>query len=102
MAHNPAKAHMRWEQTEYLLKGLYLGLLVMVALYSPTWTELAVVGGCTFGGLGLALAAAAFQKAREGYRPRGRPLAFVLFLLLENPGMIYTGLILGLTLGAYT
>lgn len=92
---------MRWEQTEYLLKGIYLGLLVMVALYEPDWRQLAVVGGCTLGGVALALVAAAMHKVREGYRPRGRPFAFLLFLLLENPGMIYAGLLTGLALGAY-
>jgi tetratricopeptide (TPR) repeat protein len=92
---------MRWDFTEFLLKGIYLGLLLMVALHGPGWAELAWVGTFTLGGLVLSLAAAAVQKVREGYRPRGRPFGFVLFLLLENPGMVYAGLIAGLALGAY-
>src|SRR5437868_3364682 len=93
---------MRWDQTEFLLKGMYLGLLVMVALHGPGWAELAWVGLFAFGGLFMSLAAAALQKWREGYRPRGRPFSYLLFLLLENPGMVYTGLVTGLALGAYT
>ncbi|MCI0379269.1 MAG: tetratricopeptide repeat protein [Gemmataceae bacterium] len=93
---------MRWEQTEFLLKGIYLGLLLMVALHAPDWADVAKVGAFTFGGLALALVAAAWQKMREGYRARGRWFGFLLFLLLENPGMVYTGLIAGLAVGAST
>ncbi len=93
---------MSWDKTEFLLKGIYLGLLLMVALHGPGWAELAWVGLFALGGLGVSLAAAALQKYREGYRPRGRPISFILFLLLENPGMVYTGLIGGFALGAYT
>src|SRR6202040_23157 len=85
----------------FLLKGMYLGLLLLVALHGPGWVELAWVGLFTFGGLFFSLAVAAGQKWREGYRPRGRPFSYVLFLLLENPGMVYTGLVVGLALGAY-
>jgi tetratricopeptide (TPR) repeat protein len=93
---------MRWDQTEFLLKGMYLGLLLMVALHGPGWAELAWVGVFTVGGLFLSLTAGAWQKWREGYRPRGRPFSYLLFLLLENPGIVYTGLVAGLALGAYT
>jgi tetratricopeptide (TPR) repeat protein len=93
---------MRWDQTEFLLKGVYLGLLVMVALHGPGWQELAWIGLFTFGGLFLALAVTAFRKWREGYRPRGRTFGYVLFLLLESPAMLYAGLVGGLALGTYT
>ncbi|MBI3412376.1 MAG: tetratricopeptide repeat protein [Planctomycetes bacterium] len=93
---------MRWQQIEFLLKGVYLGLLLLVALHGPSWDDLARVGAFTGGGLVLALAAAAYQKMREGYRPRGRPFGFLLFLILENPGLIYIGLISGLALGTYS
>src|SRR5437868_15380900 len=92
---------MRWDQTEFLLKGIYLGLLLMVALHGPSWLDLLWVGGFTFGGLALAVVAAALQKWREGYSPRGRPFSYLLFLLLESPGKVYTGLVAGLALGAY-
>ena len=76
---------MRWEQTEYVLKGIYLGLLVMVALFNPDWLQLAIVGGCMLGGLTLALVAAAIQKMREGYRPRGRPFGFFRWIRETRP-----------------
>src|SRR5438034_5491384 len=93
---------MYWQQIEFLLKGVYLGLLLLVALHGPEWEDLARVGVFTFGGLALALAAATYQKMREGYRSRGRPFGFLLFLILENPGLVYIGLIAGLGLGAYS
>lgn len=93
---------MYWQQTEFLLKGVYLGLLLLVALYGPSWEDLARVGVFTLGGLVLALSAAAYQKMRDGFRPRGRPFGFLLFLVLENPGIIYLGLVAGLALGAYS
>ena len=73
---------MRWQQSEYILKGVYLGLLLFLALLGPTWTDLALVGGCLLGGLVLCLAVAAVRELREGYRVRGRVPAFVLFLLM--------------------
>ena len=36
---------MRWDQTEFLLKGLYLGLLLTVALHDPTWADIGLVTG---------------------------------------------------------
>jgi tetratricopeptide (TPR) repeat protein len=92
---------MRWDKTEFLLKGMYLGLLLMVALHGPSWVDVAWVGLFTFGGLVLSMTVAAVQKWREGYRPRGRLFGYVLFLLLENPGLVYTGLVAGLAVGAY-
>jgi tetratricopeptide (TPR) repeat protein len=93
---------MRWQQTEFLLKGIYLGLLLYVALQTPTWLEIAQVAGITFAGLALALGVAAVRKFREGYRVRGRPAAFVLFLILENSALVYAGVLLGLAVGAFS
>lgn len=93
---------MQWQQTEFILKGVYLGLLLFVALREPTWEQLGYVGLCTLGGLLLFLLIAAFRKLREGYRARGKWLAFMLFLLLEHPGLVYGGILLGLMVGAYT
>ena len=92
---------LRWEQSEFLLKGVYLGLLVMIAWLGPTWDDLAWVGACTLGGLVVCLAGAALRKVREGYRVRGRLGGFVLFLLLDNPVLVYTGLVGGLAVGAW-
>lgn len=94
---------MHWLQTEYLLKGLYLGLVLYAALQQAAlsqygWDALARVNLLALGGLILALLAAGLAKLREGYRVRGRLLIFILFLLLESPTLVYAG-ILGGTLG---
>src|SRR5262245_42542159 len=91
---------LTWNQTEFLLKGVYLGLLVSIAWLIPTVGELAMIALITVVGLGASLGIAAYQKIREGYQVKGRVLGFVIFLLLENPGMVYAGLILGLAAGA--
>ncbi|HEY7313935.1 MAG TPA: tetratricopeptide repeat protein [Gemmataceae bacterium] len=94
---------MRFLQTEYLLKGVYLGLVLYAALQQAAagayaWTALARVNLLALGGLVLALLLAGLAKLREGYRVRGRLLIFTLFLLLESPTLVYAG-ILGGTLG---
>src|SRR5947209_12403924 len=90
---------LRWEQTEFLLKGLYLGLLVLVAWQIPTWEEVGLIALYTLGGLALCLGIAGWRKHREGYRAHGRLLGFLLFLVLENPGLVYAGLVGGLAVG---
>jgi tetratricopeptide (TPR) repeat protein len=97
---------MRWLQTEYLLKGVYLGLVLFAALQlaadvTPAWQSLALVNGCTLAGLAVALALAAMVKSRQGYRPRGRPFAYLLFLLLESPTLVYGGILLGTAAGVW-
>ena len=82
---------MRWQQTEFILKGVYLGLLVYVALQGPTWQQIGIVALWTFGMLCLCLGVAAFRKLREGYRIKGRLPAFILFLLLEDESGKLTG-----------
>jgi tetratricopeptide (TPR) repeat protein len=94
---------MRFLQTEYLLKGIYLGLVLYAALQQAAtpdhgWDALARVNLLALGGLLLALVIAGLAKMREGYRIRGRLLIFALFLLLESPTLVYAG-ILGGTLG---
>src|SRR5262245_23390309 len=91
---------LSWQQTEFLLKGVYLGLLVMIAYLGPDAAELAQIAGITLAGLALFLGVAAVRKIREGYRVQGRLLAFLIFLLLENPGMVYAGILVGLSGGA--
>jgi tetratricopeptide (TPR) repeat protein len=96
---------MRWQRTEFILKGIYLGLLLFCALVlrePDWWKEIAQLAVCTFGTLALFLAVAAFRKLREGYRVQGRYPTFVLFLLLENPGMVFVGVLLGMMLGAFS
>src|SRR5262249_30444429 len=50
----------------------------------------------------LFLAFAGTRKVREGYTVRGRLIPFLLFLLLENPALVYAGILLGLAVGAFT
>jgi hypothetical protein len=93
---------MRWQQTEFIFKGVFLGLVLFVGLelHGPNWGwDLAQIGFCTFGTLVLFLGVTTVRKLIEGYRVRGRLGAFVLFLLLENPGMVFAGVILGMLLG---
>jgi tetratricopeptide (TPR) repeat protein len=90
---------LSWQQTEFLLKGVYLGFLVMIAWFVPQPYELAFIALGTIGGLVLFLGVAAFRKYREGFRPKGNYLGYLLFMLLENPGMVYAGLIVGLAVG---
>ncbi|MEI7685763.1 MAG: hypothetical protein WCL32_12115 [Planctomycetota bacterium] len=92
---------MRWDQTEYILKGVYLGLLVVVALHGPTWTDIGILAATTATGLALALGAVALRKVREGATVRGRVIGFALFLLLENPRTVFGGVLGGLTAGTY-
>src|SRR5947209_19369010 len=92
---------MRWEQIEFILKGVYLGLLLVVALEAPAWWQVGLIGAVTLGMLALCLGVAAVQKLREGYRVRGRLLGFILFLILENPVLVYGGVLAGLGLGAW-
>jgi tetratricopeptide (TPR) repeat protein len=66
----------------------------------PDWMKITWLALFTFGGLALALGVAAFRKLREGFRVLGRWLSFMLFLLLENPFLVYAGIVLGLSAGA--
>src|SRR5215831_8440567 len=94
---------MRWLHAEYLLKGLYLGVLVLAGLRAaspPSWEKPLLVTAASFAGLALALGIAAYAKLRQGYRVRGRLVAFVLFLLLESPTLVYAGILLGTAAGA--
>src|SRR5437868_14175285 len=92
---------MRWLHTEYILKGIYLGLLLFAAIQEPDWTAAGQLLLCTLGGLTLALGVAAFAKFREGFRVHGRLPAFLLFLLLESPTLVYAGILLGTAVGAF-
>jgi tetratricopeptide (TPR) repeat protein len=91
---------MRWLLSEYVCKGIYLGLLLYVALQDPTWEATGRVALATAAGLVLALVFATGRKLYEGYRARGRLAAFILFVLLESPVLVYAGILLGMAGGA--
>jgi tetratricopeptide (TPR) repeat protein len=103
---------MRWLKSEYLLKGLFLGALLFAAYQeatppdletpAPGWPALGQVTLLMLAGLVGGLVLAAVRKLREGYKINGRIVAFVVFLLLESPGLVYTGILVGLIAGAYT
>ena len=99
---------MRWLRTETVLKGLFLGLVLYAALAQAAvppdgnaWVRFAWVNLSAVAGLVIALAVAAGVRLREGFRVRGKPHLFVLFLLLESPWLVYLGVIAGLIFGIY-
>ena len=99
---------MSWLRTETILKGLFLGLVLYAALdqaaapaNDKTWPNFACVNLCAVGGLAVALALAAVAKLRQGFRVRGKPHLFLLFLLLESPWLVYVGVFVGLIAGVY-
>jgi tetratricopeptide (TPR) repeat protein len=91
---------MRWLQTEYIWKGIYLGLLLYAAVHEPDWQALALVNLCTLAGLVVCLGLAAVRNLTQGYRVGGRVLPFVLFLLLESPSLVFAGVVVGTAVGA--
>lgn len=98
---------MRWPPTEYLLKGIYFGLLLYAAwslgAEPPTNPRDALLKfnlPPVIGLVGVLLAAGAL-KLREGYRVKGRLVVFILFLLLESPTAVYAGILGGTLVGAY-
>jgi tetratricopeptide (TPR) repeat protein len=97
---------MRWFRTEYLLKGVYLGTLLYAALrlgegVGDPGDALLRANLPAVVGLALALAAATVLKVREGFRPGGRPVVFVMVLLLESPTLVYAGVVVGTLVGAW-
>jgi tetratricopeptide (TPR) repeat protein len=86
-------------QSEYILKGVYLGLLLYVAISEPPWQTIGLVALCTLGGVAVALLVTAIIKLRQGFQVRGRFFPFLLFLLLESPTLTYLGVLGGTFLG---
>lgn len=88
---------MRWAKSEYILKGVFLGLLLFVSLQKGLdWSATGRVALWLVGGFLAALIVAAVRQIKD-IRGLGRnPVGFLLFLLLENPFLIYMGIVLGL------
>src|SRR5262245_45708039 len=91
---------MNWLLTEYLLKGIFLGLLTYAALQRPDWAETGALAGFLSGGLLVGLVLSFVSWVPRGIKVGGRFLSLLLFLLLESPTLIYAGLIGGLLAGA--
>src|SRR5687767_5232851 len=91
---------MRWLHTEYLLKGIFLGLLAFAALQHPTWEQTGFLAAFLGGGLIVALVVALVNWLPRGIKVGGRFVALLLFLLLESPTLVYLGLVGGLLAGA--
>jgi tetratricopeptide (TPR) repeat protein len=91
---------MRWLHPESVFKGVFLGLLLFVALHEEDWQSLGMLVLFAVGGLALGLGIGGYRKLREGYRIRNRLFSFILFLLLECPGLVYAGILLGIGAGA--
>jgi tetratricopeptide (TPR) repeat protein len=87
-------------QTEYTLKGIFLGLLLFVAWHLSSWSSFGLVAALMLGVFVLCLAIGAYQKSRAGFHLKGRLFAFLLFLILESPGLVYAGCLLGLAAAA--
>lgn len=101
---------MQLFQTEYALKGLFLGLVIYSAFLlaaipadaEPGWQHGLLRSTATPAvGLALALLVAAALKIREGVSVGGRPVLFLLFLLLEGSTLVYIGILAGMIGGAW-
>lgn len=92
---------MRWAKSEYMLKGVFLGLLLFISMQKELdWTGTGRVALWLVGGFGAALLVALTRQLKEITGLLRNPVGFMLFLLLENPFLIYLGLIVGLIGGA--
>ncbi|MFM7149349.1 MAG: tetratricopeptide repeat protein [Gemmataceae bacterium] len=103
---------MRWVNTEYLLKGIFIGLLIYSALtlgavpFTPKSRPAIQAGVLWFNlsmliGMILSVVFAVFTRREDLARSRGRFLPFLLFLVLEYPTFIYLGVLLGSLVGLY-
>jgi tetratricopeptide (TPR) repeat protein len=92
---------MRWAKAEYILKGVFLGLLLFVSLQKGLdWAATGRAALWLVGGFVVALVLGAAREWKNISGLGRNPLGFLLFLLLENPFLIYCGIILGLAAAA--
>jgi tetratricopeptide (TPR) repeat protein len=91
---------MQRERSEYILKGIFLGLIMFVALQNPDWGSIASIGLWMAGGLGLTLLMAVIVNIRDLSRLLSKPIASIIFLVLESPFLVYAGILFGLVGGA--
>ena len=93
---------MRWVQAEYALKGIFLGLLLFVGLQAPSWEVVGRIAVYMLIGLGTGMTIGMLRQLGDLPRMIQKPHAFIVFLLLENPLLIYAGVLGGLVYGAFT
>lgn len=105
----PDSSPMRLFQTEYLVKGVFLGLIFYAGMIlaglpaDSSWTGgLVRFALSLYAGLGAAVVVASLLKLRQGIRIAGRPLSFLLFLLLDSSMLVYVGLVAGAIGGLYS
>ncbi|MEZ6139411.1 MAG: hypothetical protein R3B84_02460 [Zavarzinella sp.] len=91
---------MNWIKSEYILKGIFLGLLLNIALKGLDWHGTGQVAIWLAGGLAVGLLLSFLRQLKELRHLARNPVGFVLYLLLENPLFIYAGIIFGLAGGA--
>jgi hypothetical protein len=91
---------MRLPQSETILKGIYFGLLFLVAALERDWNGLILATGLLLAGLFLAATAAAWRRIKDRYKPGGKLLLFLEFAILEYLEWIYAGALIGLSAAA--
>src|SRR5262249_45770282 len=88
---------MRWAKSEYILKGVFLGLLLFVSLQKDMdWGETGRVALWLVGGVVAAPGIAPGCHSRAIKGDGGSPVGVLLFLLRENTCPIYAGIFGGL------
>jgi tetratricopeptide (TPR) repeat protein len=93
-----------WHRNEYILKGVFLGLWVFVALQvavdrDAVRVDLPWVLAWVAAGLAVGLVLGTALQIRRGLRPTQNWAAFPLLVLLESPTFVYGGIVLGLAAG---
>lgn len=84
---------------EYLVKGLSLGVLGYLG-WNADLKAAALVYGLVLLGLVAALGLSWQRAKAAGAAPKTLSFSFVVYLLLEYPGLIYAGVLAGLLVGA--
>jgi tetratricopeptide (TPR) repeat protein len=93
----------RWLQLEDIAKGVSLALVGLLAFRNPDWSRTAAFFGITALGFVAALGLAGYRLSRTVGRvshpsdkASGPFLAYFLFLILENPVLVYAGVLGGM------
>lgn len=85
---------------EYIAKGIVAGALLAVALQTPNpWGALIIYVGIAVGLISTLLLAAYQVMVRQGQVVVSSIWPFIFYLILDNPGAVYGGILVGLVLG---